>query len=114
MTQDVTDKNHLAKALLEADEWTRQYGIMTNYTHDSIIVNTHANFPKVKYIEYMVDPEEQKMDLIVYLGFWTLFFMFIFRRHKKFIDAITDFVSEYIHTYSIQTYVKRHTGQGKL
>ena len=81
--------------LVQGDTWLLRHGIVTPQAHNGITLNIYIQFPKVKYLEYYLDPEDKKIDLTLYLPFWTL----LFTNKERLIDDIFVMLAEYLEDY---------------
>lgn len=54
-----------------ADRWLRQNGIITPVLHNNIIIMLYVHFPKAKFIEYYMDPEDKEIEIHFHLPKYT-------------------------------------------
>lgn len=104
----------LNQVLLSGDEWLRKQGIISDFSINTIIVWINLNFPKVKNVEIDVDKSNQRLYLRVYLSFWTLLFMTLFRRKDRFLDLVFNWLTEYVPLYETSIELKRWKNQHQL
>ena len=107
---DKDDKEMLDKALSAGDDWLRKQGVITDFSINTILAWIYLNFAKVENVEMDVDRPKQQIYVRVYLRFWTLFLMTIFRQKDEFLDLIFNWLAEYLPTYEISVELKRFRG----
>lgn len=103
-----SDSEDLEKALIQGDSWLLKYGVVSSVTHNNIVLNLRVQFPAIKNLEYYLDTEHRKIDLIVYLGFWRLLGMTLFGRRNAFMDSIIELLQDYLYDYNIKVKVRRY------
>lgn len=104
------DKKMLDQALSAGDDWLRKQGVITDFSINTIIAWIYVNFQKVENVDMDVDRPNQQLYVRVYLRFWTLVFMTIFRQKDQFIDTIFAWLSEYLPTYELSVELRRWRG----
>ena len=70
--EDIKDKAKLSPTQLMqfGDQWLRENGIITDVTHNNIILNLYTNFPHAKFVEYYMDMDEKAIEIHLHFGFW--------------------------------------------
>lgn len=100
------DVDDLQGLIAGGDLWLRKYGFVDNpVAHNSIIANLYGRFPRVKFVEYFLnpDPEERKIEVVLHFSFWYL----LFRNKDKLIEDAIDLLRDYLHDFSITVTLKR-------
>lgn len=110
---DAESKQMLSQALGAADDWLRKQGVLTDFSFNTILTWLYVNFEKVQNVELDVDRPQQRLYVRVYLTFWTLFWMTLFRKKDTFLDLIFNWLSEYLPTYQVSVELVRYRGQGR-
>lgn len=110
---DAESKQMLGQALGAADDWLRKQGVLTDFSFNTILTWIYVNFEKVQNVELDVDRPQQRLYVRVYLTFWTLFWMTLFRRKDTFLDLIFNWLDEYLPTYQVSVELVRYRGQGR-
>lgn len=113
MADEKDDKGQLDQALSAADDWLRKQGVVTDFSFNTILAWFYVNFEKIQNVELDVDRPKQRIIVRVYLSFWTLFFMTLFRQRDRFLDQCFDFMQEYLPTYEIQIDLVRFRGKSR-
>ena len=111
MADEQESKGQLDQALTAADDWLRKQGVVTDFSFNTILAWFYVNFEKIQNVELDVDRPKQQIVVRVYLSFWTLFFMTLFRQKDKFLDQSFDFLQEYLPTFNIQVDLVRYRGK---
>ncbi len=111
MADEKNDKTELGQALSAADDWLRKQGVVTDFSFNTILAWFYVNFEKIQNVELDVDRPKQQLVVRVYLTFWTLFWMTLFRQKDRFLDQSFDFLQEYLPTYEIQVDLVRYRGK---
>lgn len=111
MADEKDDKAELGDALSAADDWLRKQGVVTDFSFNTILAWFYVNFQKIQNVELDVDRPKQRIYVRVYLGFWTLFWMTLFRQKDRFLDQSFDFLQEYLPTFEIQVDLVRYRGK---
>lgn len=94
----------LTKIFAAGDAWLRKYGMVDNpIVHNNIVLNLYMNFPKVKYVEYFMNPKERSIEVVMHYGFWYL----LFHNKDELIDQVIDLLKEYLHNFDITVKLKR-------
>lgn len=63
------DQKQLEQIFSEGDAWLRKYGAISPIAHNNIVSNIYMNFPQVRYLEYDVKSEEDRiLDVTVFVG----------------------------------------------
>jgi hypothetical protein len=65
--KDPTQLNELHEVLAASDQWLRELGVVTDYHHNSILVNIYTHFSEIKYASYLFDNKAKVMALKVYI-----------------------------------------------
>ena len=107
---DKESKQMLDQALSAGDEWLRKQGVITDFSINTIITWVYVNFEKVENVEMDVDRPNQRLYVRLYLSFWTLFLMTIFRQKDAFLDVVFNWLTEYLPTYELSVELKRWRG----
>lgn len=101
---DKKDLDDLESVFKAGDAWLMKYGAVTPMMHNNIILNLYMNFPKVKYVEYVMNQEERSIKVIMHFSFLSL----LFRNKENLIDSIIDLLKDYLHDYNITVELKRY------
>ena len=110
MERDDESKKMLDQALSAGDDWLRKQGVITDFSINTIIAWVYLNFEKVENVELDVDRPKQRIYARIYLGFWTLLLMTLFRQKDELLDTIYNRLAEYLPTYEISVELKRWKG----
>ena len=84
--------------MLFGDKWLLDNDIITDVTHNNIILNLYANFP-VKYVEYFLDQESKSIEVHLYLG-W---FRYKFKSESALSNKCEDLLKQYLSGYKVIT-----------
>ncbi len=103
----LTDKESLDSLLIQGDAWMRAEGIITPITHNNIILNLYVNFPKVKYVEYFMKPDEKAIEVVLHLRTITA----LFTNKDALMTAAIGVIKEYLQDYDVTVKLKRFKGQ---
>ena len=101
MDSSKKDIENLEQVIAMGDEWLRRFGVVSPFAHNTIILNLRMKFPKIKNLEYLLDSEERKIELILHVPRGYLFWITLFGRSDRFIDEVMMFLGEYLHHYQI-------------
>lgn len=110
MERDEETKKMLDQALSAGDDWLRKQGVITDFSINTIIAWVYLNFQKVENVEMDVDRPKQQIYMRIYLGFWTLVWMTLFRQKDQFIDTVFAWLADYLPTYEVSVELKRWRG----
>jgi hypothetical protein len=109
---EAEDKEMLKQALSAGDDWLRKQGVISDFSINAILVSTYVNFPQVRNVELDIDRTNQRLYMRVYCSIWSILLMMILRRRQKFVDALFDWLQEYLPTYQLSVELKRWRGEG--
>jgi hypothetical protein len=101
------DYNALRNVLQDSDSWLMKYGMITPQKHNAVIIDLYAVFPRIKLLEYYVDPDNRRLELILYLSFWRLFLMFITFRTGHFLRNVLQRLEEHFEGYAVNIKLRR-------
>lgn len=104
---DNQDYNALRNVLKDSDSWLMKYGMITPQKHNSVIIDLYTVFPQIKNLEYYVDPNNRRLELILYLSFWRLFLMFITFKTGFFLRDVLQRLEEHFEGYAINISLRR-------
>lgn len=110
MEKDEESKKSLDQALSAGDDWLRKQGVITDFSVNTIIAWVYLNFQKVQNVEMDVDRPKQQLFMRIYLGFWTLLLMTIFKQKDTFLDEVFNWLADYLPTYEVSVELKRWKG----
>jgi len=99
--------SELESLFIAGDAWLMKYGIVSPIAHNNIVTNLYMNFPQVKYLEYFLDTENRKVEVVLYIKFWRL----LFTRKDRLISDAINLLKEYLYNYTITVRLKRYTNQ---
>ena len=108
MADEKDDKGQLDQALSAADDWLRKQGVVTDFSFNTILAWFYVNFEKIQNVELDVDRPKQQIVARVYLSFWTLFWMTLFRQKDRFLDQCFDFLQDYLPTFDVRVDLVRY------
>lgn len=83
--------------LLEGERWLLENGVVTDVTHNNIIMNLYMNFPKCKYVEYFMDLQNKQVEVYIYFGLWR----YLFTPQKKVSEKCKDLLLQYLNGFTI-------------
>lgn len=109
---EAEEKEMLKQALSAGDDWLRKQGVISDFSINTILVSTYVNFPQVRNVELDIDRTNQRLYMRVYCSIWSILLMIILRRRQKFVDALFDWLQEYLPTYQLSVELKRWRGEG--
>ena len=101
----------LNQVISEGDQWLREYGVVSDLSHNTIVSNIYLMFPQVKYVDYLIDQKNQIMDMYVYVSFWRLLWMTLFGRRDKLLNEIFYLTSGYLKDYELRVNLRRFKGE---
>ncbi|GAF91668.1 unnamed protein product, partial [marine sediment metagenome] len=110
MDREDQDIEALDGILSAGDAWLRKFGVVSSAViHNNIVLNLYSHFPQVRLVEYFMpeDPADRKIDIILYLGFWKLFFT----NKDQLLDDVFGLIKEYLDNYQVQITLKRYKPQ---
>jgi hypothetical protein len=96
MSDEKENEGNLNNLASQHEGWLRSNNVVTTLTHNTIVLNLYVQFP-IKYVEYSMNPDDETLDLTVYLGFWRA----LFTNKKKMMDRMFEMFSEYLPNYQI-------------
>jgi hypothetical protein len=96
MSEQKKDTEGMGELAAQYDAWLRSNNVITTLTHNTIVLNLYVQFP-IKYVEYLMDPDNEELDLTVYLGFWRA----LFTNKKRMMDKMFAMFSEYLPNYKV-------------
>jgi len=102
------DVNLFKKAIAEGDEWLLQNGVISDVSKNTIITNIYAQYPRVRLLDFDLDEDERILDMRLYVPFWTLLFITIFRKRQKLLDDVFHNLEEYLRgQFQIRVQIER-------
>ena len=111
MNDDKKNLQMLNQVISEGDQWLREYGVVSDLSHNTIVSNIYLMFPQVKYVDYLIDQKNQIMDMYVYVSFWRLLWMTLFGRRDKLLNEIFYLTSGYLKDYELRVNLRRFKGE---
>jgi hypothetical protein len=90
--------------MTQADKFLLSHGIITDVTHNNIILNLYRNFPSANYIEYYLDMTNREIEVHMYLGrmgWW-------FGNKNKLKANCAELLGQYLSTFTIKTEIHPH------
>jgi hypothetical protein len=94
------------EAITAGDRWLLENGIITDVTHNNIILNLYMNFPRAQYVEYFMDMEDKSIEIHLYFTkFWNWWY-----KNGKLLEKAKDLLVPYLGDFKIsvkkELYVK--------
>lgn len=107
--------DQLSKVLTNMDEWLIRFGYIPSHAHNRVIEQLSKQLSIVNPgdIEYLVDGEQRRVDLTLYLPLWYLLFLFIFMRRDKVLAKSIAIVEEVLAGYEIRSSLARRGSREK-
>lgn len=99
------------QVISEGDEWLREYGVVSEVSHNTIVTNVYIMFPKVKYVDYLIDTREKIIDMYVYAGFWRLLWWTLRGKSESIVEEIFYLTTGYLKDYEVRVNLKRFKGK---
>ena len=90
--------------MLAGDDWMRQNNIVTEVTHNNIVLNLLVQYPFIKDVEYYMDTEDKVIQIHIYLGLFDL----IFRRTRRLASNVMNGIKGYLYGYTVVVHVRRY------
>ena len=87
-----------------ADNWLLSQDIITDVTHNNIILNLYRQFPAAKYIEYFMELETKTIEVHIHLGWYGWYF----KSKDKLKKDCQALIKQYLKDFQVVTEVHRH------
>ena len=101
------EREKILSIVQEGDEWVRGLGLVTD-AHKNIIVHVMATLPRVEDYDVYIDPNEQRIEVVLYIK--SSFLNLFFNREPKAIKEAYEFLTAYLPTYEVTVRAKRFRG----
>lgn len=104
---DQHEKIEIEKVFAAGDAWLMKYGVVSPIMHNNIVLVLYSQFPKIKFIEYFITPQEEEdraIKVVLYLNTWRC----LFTNTRKLIENVESVLEEYLYDYEITVQIRRH------
>ena len=84
-------------AVATGDKWLLDNGIITDVTHNNIILNLYMTFKRAKYVEYYLNMQEQSIEIhFKFSKFWNWWYT-----EEKLRDKAVHLLSGYLNNFTV-------------
>lgn len=111
MDTEEKDLGQLSKAIEQSDSWLMRYGMVAPQKHNAVVIDLVTAFPEVKDIEYYVDPNDRKIETVLYLSKWRLLWLWITFSSNKFLSKIISRLEEHFQGYAVRAEMRNIANQ---
>ncbi len=114
MENDNEQIEQLSKALTSMDEWLVKFGYISNHAHNRVLeqLAVDLNF-NMGDIEYLVDTENRRIELTLYVSIWYLIYLILFFKRDKMLREAIAIVEGILHGYEIRAVITRRGRRDK-
>lgn len=89
--------------ILGGDRWLMNNNVISEYTHNNIILNLYMITP-AQYVEYYLDSNTKSIEVILHINTLRLLFM----RKNKLMDTVIACLKDYMPDYHITVTLRRY------
>ena len=86
------------------NSWLIDNGVISDFTHNAILINLYVNFPKVRYVEYFMSVEEKTIEVHLFFSWYNYFF----QREGLLVDNAKELLNQYLKDYKVTVKKKRY------
>lgn len=105
MSRDTIESRDTTASILQADDFLRNCGILSNVQKNNLVLVTLSSCPEIKRVAFDINVEKYTIEVLLFLNWWHMLF---FSTKTKIVEKLAPMYHEYLPLYTINIEFKRY------